>query len=44
MDLAEQVVEDASSVTDADLARSRDVGLDPPLRDALAVGRPIADS
>jgi uncharacterized peroxidase-related enzyme len=80
MDLAEQVVEDASSVTEADIAHLRDLGLseteifdvvaaaaarcffsktldalgvqadalfaelDPPLRDALTVGRPIADS
>jgi len=79
MDLAERVVEDATSITDADLQRLRDLGLseteimgvvlaaaarcffsktldalgvqpdssygalDPELRDALVVGRPIAD-
>jgi uncharacterized peroxidase-related enzyme len=80
MDLAEKVVDDASSVTEADIGRLRDLGLsdaeifdvvaaaaarcffsktldglgvqpdmvfaamDPPLREALAVGRPIADT
>jgi uncharacterized peroxidase-related enzyme len=80
MDLAEQVADDASSVTEADIARLRDLGLsdeeifdvvaaaaarcffsktldalgvradavfaemNPPLREALTVGRPIADS
>ncbi|HEX7298420.1 MAG TPA: peroxidase-related enzyme [Solirubrobacteraceae bacterium] len=79
MDLAEQVVEDASAVTEADVARLRDLGLsdeeifdvvaaaaarcffsktldalgvradpvfaemDPGLREALTVGRPIAE-
>jgi alkylhydroperoxidase family enzyme len=80
MDLAERVVDDATSITDADLQRLRDLGLseteimgvvlaaaarcffsktldalgvqpdssygalDPELRDALVVGRPIADA
>ncbi len=79
MDLAERVVDDATSITDADLQRLRDLGLsdteimdvvlaaaarcffsktldalgvlpdasyrelDPELRDALVVGRPIAE-
>jgi uncharacterized peroxidase-related enzyme len=80
MDLAEKVAEDATSVTDADVQRLRDLGLsdaeifdvvlaaaarcffsktldalgvqadavlaelDPELRDALTVGRPIAET
>ena len=80
MDLAERVVDDATSIADADLQRLRDLGLteteimdvilaaaarcffsktldalgvlpdasyrdlDPELRDALVVGRPIADA
>jgi alkylhydroperoxidase family enzyme len=80
MDLAEQVVDDATSIGDADLQKLRDLGLsetdimdvvlaaaarcffsktldalgvlpdasyrelDPELRDALVVGRPIADA
>lgn len=80
MDLAERVVDDATSITDADLQRLRDLGLsqteimdvvlaaaarcffsktldglgvlpdasfrdlDPELREALVVGRPIADA